>query len=267
MQSQVQEKFSEYYERWISLQEANIYQLLSVSRDSENEQEHKSLVSKVLNLHKEYYTMKWAGAHNDVLGSSLANLSEEQLKKIEKLKLKTRLEEEKLDREVERQQVSVADRKIVELARLSGHVREHLERSVEANRLVDIAVNTLLADFWIFFKEIELEDLGDLSPAQLARVSELQCETVRKENEITTELGSWQESACDIVSLLLDQEPEVERLVKVLEKADDLRLKTIKSVVEVLTPQQAVEFLIAAAELQFGVRGWGLAIDQRRGNT
>ncbi|PIA42171.1 hypothetical protein AQUCO_02100200v1 [Aquilegia coerulea] len=109
-------------------------------------------------------------------------------------------------------------------------------------------------------------DLGDLSPTQLARVSELQCETVNKENEITTELGIWQESACDIVSLLLDQEPEIEfeRLVKVLARADDLRLKTIKSVVEILTPQQAVEFLIAAAELQFGVRGWGLDKDQRR---
>ncbi|KAF9590819.1 hypothetical protein IFM89_038541 [Coptis chinensis] len=239
MQSQVQEKFSEYYERWISLQEANIYQLLSVSRDSENEQEHKSLVSKVLNLHKEYYTMKWAGAHNDVLGffsptwltplenahiwitgwkpsivyklinslrraqlipgSSLANLSEEQLKKIEKLKLKTRLEEEKLDREVERQQVSVADRKIVELARLSGHVREHLERSVEANRLVDIAVNTLLAG-----------------------------------------------------------------LEKVMKTADCVRLKTMKEVLEVLTPLQCVDFMAASLMIQIQLRNWGKKRDCRK---
>ncbi|KAF5196620.1 Delay of germination [Thalictrum thalictroides] len=108
-------------------------------------------------------------------------------------------------------------------------------------------------------------DLGDLSPTQLARVSELQCETVIKENEITTELGTWQ--ASDIVSLLIDQEPEIERLVKVLAKADDLRLKTIKSVVDILTTQQAVEFLIAAAELQFGVHGWGLDKDQSRDNN
>ncbi|OVA07255.1 Transcription factor TGA like domain [Macleaya cordata] len=108
-------------------------------------------------------------------------------------------------------------------------------------------------------------DLGDLSPSQLGRVSELQCQTVREENEISAELAHWQESAGDLVSLFtVDDEPNTERLVMVLEKAEDLRLKTIKTVVEILTPQQAVEFLIAAAELQFGVRGWGLDTDQMR---
>lgn len=110
-------------------------------------------------------------------------------------------------------------------------------------------------------------DLGDLSQSQMARVSELQCETVRKENEITAEMGTWQESACDIASLLIDQEPEIEPLVKVLLKADDLRLRTIRSVVEILTPQQAGEFFIAAAELQFGVRLWGLNKDLRHSVT
>ncbi|RZC43454.1 hypothetical protein C5167_036409 [Papaver somniferum] len=109
-------------------------------------------------------------------------------------------------------------------------------------------------------------DLGDLSPSQLSRISDLQCQTVREENEVSTELSHWQESAGDLVSLFSDgdDEPNIERLAMVLEKAENLRLRTIKTVVEILTPQQAVDFLIAAAELQFGIRGWGLDTDHRR---
>ncbi|KAL0353839.1 UNVERIFIED_CONTAM: hypothetical protein Sangu_0965200 [Sesamum angustifolium] len=35
-------------------------------------------------------------------------------------------------------------------------------------------------------------DLGDLSPGQFRRVSELQIETVQQENDITDELSDWQ---------------------------------------------------------------------------
>ena len=35
-------------------------------------------------------------------------------------------------------------------------------------------------------------DLDDLSPAQFRRVSELQCDTVHQENDITDELSNWQ---------------------------------------------------------------------------
>ncbi|KAK9047919.1 hypothetical protein SSX86_033119 [Deinandra increscens subsp. villosa] len=44
-------------------------------------------------------------------------------------------------------------------------------------------------------------DLGDLSPAQFTRVSELQCETVQQENAITDQLSEWQ--ACNDSVLLL----------------------------------------------------------------
>ncbi|CAN1841417.1 Protein DOG1-like 2 [Linum perenne] len=101
-------------------------------------------------------------------------------------------------------------------------------------------------------------DLGDLSPAQFRRVSELQCDTVKEENSITDELSEWQDGASELVGCSAeDVERKVRKLVGILRKADDLRLKTVRRVVELLTPQQAVEFLIAAAELQFGVRRWG----------
>ncbi|XP_075498133.1 LOW QUALITY PROTEIN: protein DOG1-like 3 [Primulina tabacum] len=106
-------------------------------------------------------------------------------------------------------------------------------------------------------------DLGDLSPGQFRRVSELQCETVQEENEITDELSEWQEGANYLAGTYDDIDRKIERLAGILVKADELRLKTIKNLVEMLTPKQAAEFFIGAAELHFGIRGWGLEQDRR----
>ncbi|XP_073060953.1 protein DOG1-like 3 [Primulina eburnea] len=106
-------------------------------------------------------------------------------------------------------------------------------------------------------------DLGDLSPGQFRRVSELQCETVQEENDITDELSEWQEGANYLAGTYDDIDRKIERLAGILVKADELRLKTIKNLVELLTPKQAAEFFIAAAELHFGIRGWGLEQDRR----
>lgn len=76
-----------------------------------------------------------------------------------------------------------------------------------------------------------------------------------------------QDDASDLMGKCEDIEAKIERLGKVVEKADDLRLRTIGKVVDLLTPQQAVEFLVAAAQLQFGVRGWGLNQDRHRAHT
>jgi hypothetical protein len=107
-------------------------------------------------------------------------------------------------------------------------------------------------------------DLGDLSPQQFSRVSELQCGTVQEENSITDELSRWQDRTTELVGMCIEIDKKMEGLVSIVEKADDLRLRTIKRVVDLLTPQQALEFLIAAAELQFGIRGWGLQHERRR---
>lgn len=92
------------------------------------------------------------------------------------------------------------------------------------------------------------------------RVSELQCDTVREENAIVEELSRWQDRASELVVAAdpPDLDAKIGQLAKVVKKADDLRLKTVRSVVELLTPQQAAEFLLAASELQFGIRAWGL---------
>lgn len=56
-------------------------------------------------------------------------------------------------------------------------------------------------------------------------------------------------------------------LVGVLQMADDLRINTLKEVVEILTPMQSVHFLIAAAELHLRVHEWGKKRDEKNNNT
>ncbi|KAK7324524.1 hypothetical protein VNO77_28148 [Canavalia gladiata] len=107
-------------------------------------------------------------------------------------------------------------------------------------------------------------DLGDLSPSQFRRVSDLQCDTVKEENAITEELSQWQDSASEMMGPRADINQKIGRLVCIITKADDLRLRTLRSVVALLSQQQAIEFLIASAELLVGIRGWGLNHDRLR---
>ncbi|KAK4393739.1 hypothetical protein Sango_1844700 [Sesamum angolense] len=58
--------------------------------------------------------------------------------------------------------------------------------------------------------------------------------------------------------------PKEEGLVEVLQRADGLRMKTLKQVVNILSPVQGVYFLIAAAELHLRVHEWGKKRDARR---
>lgn len=75
-----------------------------------------------------------------------------------------------------------------------------------------------------------------------------------------------QDGASEIIGLMGDIDAKMEKLVEILEKADKLRMKTLQNLVELLTPQQAVEFLIALAHLQFGIRRWGINHDRQREN-
>ncbi|KAF2303084.1 hypothetical protein GH714_013679 [Hevea brasiliensis] len=76
---------------------------------------------------------------NGVPSLSLVELTQEHMRKIEALRVKIMLEEEKVEREMERQQVIVADRKMAELVRLVVRVKNGEEvRQVEG--LVQMAL-------------------------------------------------------------------------------------------------------------------------------
>ncbi|XP_039841309.1 uncharacterized protein LOC120701251 [Panicum virgatum] len=115
-------------------------------------------------------------------------------------------------------------------------------------------------------------NLGDLSPAQLAQVDELQRRTVAEEDALSREMAEVQEGRGVAVApappgggggggeleLELDVRGLVRRVRSVLDRADALRLRTMKRAVEILQPAQAAELLIAAADMEIGFREFGL---------
>ncbi|KAJ9168698.1 hypothetical protein P3X46_020194, partial [Hevea brasiliensis] len=110
------------------------------------------------------------------------------IRKIEALRVKIRLEEEKVEKEMKRQQVAVADRKMVEVVRLVVRVKNGEQvRQVEV--LVQVALKGVMAG----------------------------------------------------------QE-------KVMKAADCVRLRTLKGVLDVLSPLHFVEFLARIGMLQIQLR-------------
>ncbi|CAK9151714.1 unnamed protein product [Ilex paraguariensis] len=224
--------FNRFYETWFDQLHHMVHQLTQ-ARKPPTTQEYNhdlhQLVNTVTSHYAEYYRVKSLAAKNDVLSVFSAPWS------------------------------------------------TSLERSLHwiAGWRPTTAFHLIYTESSIFFEShvvdilrgLRTGDLGDLTPGQFHRVSELQCQTVQEENAITDELSDWQDGAGDLFRVCADLEEKMERLVVILEKADALRLKTIGRVVELLTPQQSVEFFIAAAHLQFGIRGWGTNQDLRRGNA
>ncbi|EXB38222.1 hypothetical protein L484_006321 [Morus notabilis] len=229
MKTKVEETFSDFFEKWVSQLEELLQQLVQVSKTTNNDSDQlQALVARVTTHVKAYYTAKWAAAHEDVLAffspvwlsplenayqwvtgwkpstvfrlveslrksgsaTTLRGLTEQQVKTVEKLRLKIRLEEEKVEREMERQQVAMADRRMVELARLASRGGGGGEAAEEV--LVEAALKGMFVG-----------------------------------------------------------------LERVMKAADCVRLKTLKGVLDELSPLQCVEFLAATCMLQLQLRQLG----------
>ncbi|XVE86454.1 hypothetical protein DITRI_Ditri18aG0035300 [Diplodiscus trichospermus] len=131
-------------------------------------------------------------------------------------------------------------------------------------------------------------DLGDLSASQLSRIDELQARTIREERDRSEKMANHQETVADssmvelshMVSEMMRSgdgkgvrvekertesavESKEEGFQEILQGADDLRLKTLKNVIDILSPMQGVHFLIAAAELQLRIHEWGKQRDEK----
>ncbi|CAK8579025.1 unnamed protein product [Lathyrus sativus] len=131
-------------------------------------------------------------------------------------------------------------------------------------------------------------DLGDLSASQLAEIDDLQRRTIREEREIADMMAEHQETIADapmvelshVVSEMIGRgqnekkgleeriesiiEAKLEGLEKILQKTDDLRLRALQGIVNILTPKQAIYFLIAAAELHLRLHEWGKKKDDAK---
>uniref|UniRef100_A0A2N9HW61 DOG1 domain-containing protein n=1 Tax=Fagus sylvatica TaxID=28930 RepID=A0A2N9HW61_FAGSY len=123
--------------------------------------------------------------------------------------------------------------------------------------------------------------LGEISAKQLHQLDSLQAKTIRAEEKLTSRLASLQEDVADQpfamiakglykvgemngeLDKALDQHEKA--MVSVLEEVDRLRLSTVKELMGILTPLQAVDFLAAGKKLQLCVHEWGKRRDMSHG--
>ncbi|XP_022156808.1 protein DOG1-like 4 [Momordica charantia] len=128
-------------------------------------------------------------------------------------------------------------------------------------------------------------DLADISSDQLIQIDELKRHTIKEEKETTEKMAKHQETIADrsmvemshmatksIMEgesrespmegrLKMELERKEDGLPEVLHMADELRLKTLKGILGILTKPQTVHFLMAAAELHLRIHDWGIQRD------
>ncbi|CAI0476038.1 unnamed protein product [Linum tenue] len=123
--------------------------------------------------------------------------------------------------------------------------------------------------------------LGELSWGQMNVINELHMRTVREEEKLTSQLASLQEDVADnpicrvvAAATAAGGRPrggrEVDRalegydrgMVRLLKEADKLRMNTLKEIIGVLTPIQAVDFLATGKSLHLTLHEWGKHKDQ-----
>ncbi|KAK3160409.1 hypothetical protein QOZ80_1BG0059080 [Eleusine coracana subsp. coracana] len=113
-------------------------------------------------------------------------------------------------------------------------------------------------------------DLGELSVQQIQAADQLQRSTIKREREIEEAAAKAQEAlatarmmelagggAMDAEAMEREMQAKAEGMKEVLKMADTLRLDTMRAVLALLRPSQAVHFLIAAAELHIAVHRFG----------
>ncbi|XP_049382962.1 protein DOG1-like 1 [Solanum stenotomum] len=118
--------------------------------------------------------------------------------------------------------------------------------------------------------------LRELSGKQLSMINDLQGKTIGEERRITNKLASLQEDIVDqpLVGKMKKEGHDCEKadealdehsghMADVIEEADELRMKTLKEILNILEQLQAVEYLAAAKKMRFCVQQWGEKRDQQ----
>lgn len=122
--------------------------------------------------------------------------------------------------------------------------------------------------------------LSDLSAEQLAKINVLHVKIIDEEEKMTKKVSSLQEDAADIPistvayeeehvgepNMVVDQalDKQEEAMAGLLAEADNLRVDTLAKIVEILSPVQAVDFLVAGKKLHLSMHEWGTMRDRRR---
>ncbi|KAK9074170.1 hypothetical protein SSX86_006767 [Deinandra increscens subsp. villosa] len=136
-----------------------------------------------------------------------------------------------------------------------------------------------------FLEGVKHGNLGEISSSQLKGIDELQAKTVKEEDKLTSCLASIQESIADEPLMLLtkhysepgeqsqSRDEVVDRVMdthalavyKIMVKADQLRMDTLKGMMGILTSLQAVELLVASKKLHLSLHEWSRIRDTQMG--
>ena len=251
------ESFQTFFERWLSEQNQHLHHLILASQHNQSNSKNNNnaededdpvllgvLVERVVKHYETYYEVKSRWAEQDVL----AMLSPTWTSSLEDAFL------------------------------WIGDWRPSMEFHLLYSKS-GLQLEAALAEL---MRGLRSGDLGNLSPSQLTNVDQLQRRTIEEEKHITEKMAKLQETVADTTMVELshvatemmrniaqegvdDHEERVESALaskeegfeKILHKADDLRLRTLKGITQILSPIQAVHFLIAAAELHLRLHDWG----------
>ncbi|CAH8351677.1 unnamed protein product [Eruca vesicaria subsp. sativa] len=140
-----------------------------------------------------------------------------------------------------------------------SHVETHLSQYIlEMDEKVDDA-------------HVGDSSMSDLTGTQLEKINEIHIEVIEKEDKITKKCANLQEDVADMpvaitafsrdwveadvaVEDALDKHEE--NMAGIMVEADKVRLETLRSIVDVLTPVQAAEFLLSGKRLQVSLHEW-----------
>ncbi|XP_052181887.1 protein DELAY OF GERMINATION 1 [Diospyros lotus] len=134
-----------------------------------------------------------------------------------------------------------------------------------------------------FLRGVGTTNLGWLSGEQLTLVDRLQRKNIKEENMLSSRMASLQENIADdplaavarSLSPIGESDVDTDRaldahakaMASMLGEADQLRLRTLKDLMGILTPLQGVEFLAASKKLQLSMHEWGKKIDHSLGRN
>ncbi|CAL5408965.1 unnamed protein product [Camellia sinensis] len=132
-----------------------------------------------------------------------------------------------------------------------------------------------------FLQGARTGDFGELTASQITLVNSLQGKTIREEDKLTTRLASLQEDITDkplavmeasqIGELNCDTDKALDEhglfMATMLVEADQLRMSTLKELVGIFTPIQAVDFLAVTKKLRLCMHEWGTKRDDHMYGT
>uniref|UniRef100_A0A5B7BYH6 Putative transcription factor HBP-1b(C38)-like isoform X1 n=1 Tax=Davidia involucrata TaxID=16924 RepID=A0A5B7BYH6_DAVIN len=150
--------------------------------------------------------------------------------------------------------------------------------SLSIRLVYSLSGSELEANLTEFLQGERTGNLGEISAHQLNLINSLHCKTIREEDKLSTRMASLQEDIADEPLVMIaknssqvgESSVDVYRaldthalaLASILVDADKLRLSTLKELMDILTPLQAVDLLAASKKLHLSMHEWGKRRDQ-----